>query len=299
MSTIPVTMEHIQKSFGSHRVLAGLSLQLHPGEVTGLSGLNGAGKSTLIRIMLGLLRADDGTVSLFGENPWQHRAHLYEQVGAVLEEPGLIRNLTFRENVEFWAQAKSVSDDAYAAYFSRFWKGVSSRVMEKKAQYLSAGQKTLCSLCRAFVSDPQVCILDEPFRSLDVNEYERIRELILTKRTQGKTIVISSHRSEVIEKVCDRIVVLENGLLHNAEERVFFPDKTQQWMIRVSTDTDISGFLQQISEDVPVRHPNNEWRIRVHNPAQQIPHGVKVLVEHGIGITQVKPVDQAIASRIR
>lgn len=195
------------KSFGGHRVLDGLTLSVTPGRVYALLGRNGAGKSTSLKIMLGLLEADEGETYLLGR-PFS-RAGL-AAVGASIDGPALYGHLSARDNVRVHARLTGVPDARVEEVLAVVGLADTGR---RKARAFSTGMKARLALAIALLTDPEVLILDEPQNGLDPEGIIELRILIRELAARGRTVLISSHQLGEVVRLADDIGVLAGGRL--------------------------------------------------------------------------------------
>jgi ABC-type multidrug transport system ATPase subunit len=219
---IIIDVKNLRRAFGKAVVLEDVSLRVEAGGVYGLVGLNGAGKTTLIRVLLGLIGRDEGSVEIAGFDPWRHEAAFYRTVGVALESDGFFGNLTVRENLRIFAGAKGVSQKDADRYLEEYWGGtdifcrgdrLQSPAPPRKVKHLSRGQRVQCGLCRAFLGWPSVYFFDEPVVSLDFLAYEHFKTMVGEAKSRGAAVLISSHQLEVIDDLCDRVGILKGGRL--------------------------------------------------------------------------------------
>lgn len=283
-----IRVTQIFKNFGKKKVLEALSLDLDPGSVFGLVGLNGAGKTTLIRIMLGLMRADQGSVSILGMNPTELKSNFYHNIGVVLEHSGFNGNLSVRENLSFFSKARGLSKRQLNDYFSQYWEMSAIGQDQRKIKYFSRGQKMQCALCRAFLGWPEVYFFDEPAVALDIEAYEQFCQMVQHAKTKKATIVISSHQLEAIEELCSQVGILEKGKIRLLDN--FTPqDTTRQWLIRTANNPKYKDIIKNISGSLPV-YKDNCWFFSLPNnhTQQSIATIITRLVTIGSEIYEVK-----------
>ncbi len=293
-----VSVENLSKSFNTKEVLKGLSLSLSPGSVFGLVGLNGAGKTTLIRILLGLLQADKGKSTVLGMNPADHERNLYRRVGIVLEHNGFFGNLSVRNNLSFFAEARGMAKQKMEEYFVRYWADTAIGRDTKKVKFFSRGQKMQCALCRAFLGSPEVFFLDEPVVALDLEAYDQFCSMVRTAQSQGATIIISSHQLEAIEDLCTSVGILEQGAVEILES--FSQERNEElWCIRTDNNEKFKASLEQIIGK-PVHNEDGLLRFSFSEAADQvIPKIVSQLVSQGAAIYEVRPEDRSFRKSIR
>ena len=200
-----IVLEGLEKSYGSVRAVRGVDLTIAPGETVALLGPNGAGKSTTIDMLLGLLRPDAGTVSLFGRTPEQ--AIGAGMVGAMLQTGSLLRDLTVRELV---AMMGSLYPDPMALDEVLALTGADA-FAEQRTNKLSGGQTQRVRAAVALVSNPELLVLDEPTAALDVAGRRAFWEVIRGYAARGKTVLFATHYLEEADDFADRIVLMAKG----------------------------------------------------------------------------------------
>jgi ABC-2 type transport system ATP-binding protein len=198
------------RHFGDVRAVDGIDLSVPVGSVYGFLGPNGSGKTTTIRLLLGLLRPDRGTIRLMGGSP--HDAACLAKVGALVERPALYPYLSARENLLLFATlagmrgsaADKAIDDALGAV------GLGA-VARRKAGGFSTGMLQRLSMALALLRDPRLVILDEPTNGLDPAGVVDVRALIADLAHSGRTVFLSTHVLTEVEQLCDRVAVLQRG----------------------------------------------------------------------------------------
>lgn len=205
-----VTVAHLSRSFGATKALADVSLAVTPGCVFGLVGENGAGKSTLIKHLLGLWRAEAGTVRLFGLDPVADPVAVLGRVGYLSEEPDLPGWLRVGELLRYTQAFYPRWDTAYADDLrDQFRLDPDARI-----RTLSKGQRARLGLIAAEAHRPELLILDEPSSGLDPMVRRDILEAIIrTVTDQGRTVIFSSHLLDEVERVSDHLAMLHRGTL--------------------------------------------------------------------------------------
>ena len=198
MVLMSVKIAHINKSFGAQQVLRDVCLEIPEGQVIGLLGPNGAGKSTLMKILMGLWRADSGTV----EVP--------ERIGYLPENNPLYEEMYVTEYLEFMAGLTSAgSKDGLSALIELV--GLTPE-RHKHIRELSKGYRQRVGLAQALLGHPQLLILDEPTTGLDPNQLVEIRSLIKRLSEQSSlSIILSTHIMQEVREMCDRVVILDHG----------------------------------------------------------------------------------------
>lgn len=203
-------IQDIQKRFGSKEVLKGISFSAKEGEIIGLLGRNGSGKSTLMKIICGLLEANQGTIRVCGYDITKNREKVLQNIGVSIENPALYGSLTGWENLKMMARWRKVGKERLQEM--AHYTGLDHMLQKKVAGY-SMGMKMRLILAMVLMSKPQLIILDEPMNGLDPDGVIRLREELLALKKGGHTILLSSHLLSEMEKIVDRVVMIEKGVV--------------------------------------------------------------------------------------
>jgi ABC-2 type transport system ATP-binding protein len=208
MHALQVSDAH--KSYGSVRALAGASFELRAGEMLALLGPNGAGKTTLVRAIAGRVRLDRGTITLLGRPlaPGAARTEL----GVVPQEIALYPLLTARENLETFGRLNGVSGARLKSKvaWALEWSALGDRSREPIGRF-SGGMKRRLNIACGVLHEPKVILLDEPTVGVDPQSRERIHDMLAALRSQGASLLLTTHHLEEAEARCERIVVIDQG----------------------------------------------------------------------------------------
>jgi ABC-2 type transport system ATP-binding protein len=211
---VTVELERARKCYDGKVAVDSLSLSISGGEIFGLLGPNGAGKTSTIRMMIGITRPDSGVVRVFGQP--LARATL-RRIGYLPEERGLYRRMTVRENLSFLGQLAGLTA-AQTLERGRTWTArlELSEWFERRVEELSKGMQQKIQFVAALIHDPDFIVMDEPFGGLDPVNANELKEILLELKGQGRTIVLSTHRMDQAEKLCDAICLINGGraILH-------------------------------------------------------------------------------------
>jgi len=199
----------LTKRFGANVAVNGVELRVPRGSAFGYLGPNGAGKTTLIRTLLGLTRASGGTMSLLGVPVPAGRARALAKVGAIVDEPGFHGHLTGRENLRILAAARG-GDAAARIMPSLELVGLAERADDKVAAY-SMGMRQRLGVAACMLGDPDLLILDEPMNGLDPAGMHEMRATIRGLVDEGRTVVLSSHLLDEVERTCDTVAIVDQG----------------------------------------------------------------------------------------
>lgn len=202
-------LDGIVKRFGSKTAVNGISLTAHPGEIYGLIGANGAGKTTTMRMVLGLIYPDAGRIT-YGGKPFSKEQK--GRFGYLPEERGLYPKLKVSEQITYLAELRGMgraeADRSLKQWLERF--GV-EEYYNKRVEELSKGNQQKIQFIAAVVHDPEYLILDEAFSGLDPVNVELLKNVIVSLKQEGKTILFSSHRMEHVEELCQNITILDRS----------------------------------------------------------------------------------------
>jgi ABC-2 type transport system ATP-binding protein len=204
-----VEVHGLTKRFGARVAVDDVDLRVPRGCAFGYLGPNGAGKTTLIRVLLGLTRADSGTMSLLGVPVPAERSRALARVGAIVDEPRFHGHLTGRENLEILAAARG--GDAGRQIGPALGRtGLAQRAGDKVAAY-SMGMRQRLGVAACLLADPQLLIFDEPMNGLDPAGMHQMRDMIRGLVDEGRTVMLSSHLLDEVERTCDQVAIVDHG----------------------------------------------------------------------------------------
>jgi ABC-2 type transport system ATP-binding protein len=204
-----LSTRRLAKRFGDRDALAGVDLDVPRGCAFGLLGPNGAGKTTLIRLLLGLAEPTDGTMELLGRPQPRERRAALARVGAIIEEPRFHAHLTGRENLAVIAAAREPeAAGRIAGALERV--GLRARADDRVSGY-SLGMRQRLGVARCLIADPELLILDEPMNGLDPGGIQEFRALIRGLVGEGRTVVVSSHLLDEVQRTCDVAAIVDSG----------------------------------------------------------------------------------------
>jgi ABC-2 type transport system ATP-binding protein len=204
-----VETDGLTKRFGSNVAVDDVRLQVPRGSAFGYLGPNGAGKTTLIRTLLGLTRADAGTMALLGIPVPAERSRALAWVGAIVDEPRFHAHLTGRENLRLLAAARGgEAETRIVPSLARV--GLTDRANDKVASY-SMGMRQRLGVASCLLGDPELLILDEPMNGLDPAGMHEMRGLIASLVDEGRTVMLSSHLLDEVERTCDAVAIVDHG----------------------------------------------------------------------------------------
>ncbi len=254
--------ENVAKSYGSTVALRGVSFDVHAGEIFGLLGPNGAGKSTLIRILMDIIRPDSGTVRVFGEP--RRREHL-DRLGYLPEERGLYTKLSVTDVMVYFGSLKGLSRQEARRRAAEWLERVElPHVATWRVDRLSKGMSQKVQIAAILLSDPELCVLDEPTTGLDPVNVRLVQALLLERRKNGRTTILSTHQMNQVEALCDRVALIDKGRLMVYGE----VDEVRRRYSRPEVLVHVRGTLPQLpSISAAVPEGEGVWRLMLSNGA--------------------------------
>jgi ABC-2 type transport system ATP-binding protein len=282
-----VELHNVTKVYGTHRAVDDISFSVEQGEILGIIGPNGAGKSTAVGIIAGLRDADRGTVTVLGKDVKRQRQLLREEVGIQLQEANLQDLMTVEEALRL-----------YSSFYRkpRPWEpllqqwGLEAKRKDRFGN-LSGGQKQRLFICLALLNDPKLIILDELTTGLDPQARQESWDLVSTIREEGATVILVTHFMEEVERLCDRVALIDRGQLRaigTIADLIGSRDHQRQLTFTLDPATDLS-FLETLPMVRGVFR--NERSVRVTGDTYLMANVASALAER-----QIDPPDLAMAN---
>ncbi|MFC0433149.1 ABC transporter ATP-binding protein [Kutzneria buriramensis] len=203
-----IVADGLRKRYGDLWAVDGVSFTVGEGEFFGILGPNGAGKTTTLEIIEGLRKPDEGSVRLFGENPWPRNPKLLPRIGVQLQASSFFEKLTAREQLETFASLYGVSTATAVDMLELVGLSDKANTRENK---LSGGQRQRLSIACALAHDPDIVFLDEPTAALDPQARRNLWDVLRAIKARGKTIVYTTHYLDEAEILCDRTAIMDKG----------------------------------------------------------------------------------------
>jgi len=211
---VMLDVKSLSKSFENVQAVDNLSFQIRKGEIYGLLGPNGAGKTTTIKLILGLLEADEGDITVLGLKPETDEVEIKNRIGYVSEEPLIYKSLTPKELFNFIASIRKLDGEKVSKKLAEYLEGLSAiEYYERLISTLSRGNKQKVQIIAAILHDPEILIMDEPLAGLDAKSVKVVKEIIDLHTKRGGSVLFSTHIMEIAEDICDRIGIINNGKL--------------------------------------------------------------------------------------
>ncbi|MFQ5973746.1 MAG: ATP-binding cassette domain-containing protein [Alphaproteobacteria bacterium] len=236
------------KRFGKLEAVKGIAFDVARARCVGLLGPNGAGKTTTMRMIMGLSTVTGGTLSVFGAPVQEMSRAMKSRIGLVPQENNLDPDITVRENLEVYGRYFAVAPDTVRARvpellsFMQLQEKTEARVMQ-----LSGGMKRRLVIARALIGDPELIVLDEPTTGLDPQARVLIWRQLLKLKTQGKTLLLTTHYMDEAQRLCDRIIVIDHGEI--------LDEGTPQELI----DRHVKGHVFEVRKPLPTGLADGRW----------------------------------------
>jgi ABC-2 type transport system ATP-binding protein len=210
-----IKIRDLKKSYvGKKLVLRGINLDIFPGQIIGYIGPNGAGKTTTVKILIGMLSDFEGQVSVLGYNLTDNPLEVKKRIGYVPETAALYDTLTPMEYLNFVGQIYGIPKEentSRAEKMLRFF-GLEDQIKNRMNSF-SKGMKQKVLITASMIHDPDILFMDEPLAGLDANTSMVIKEILAQLASKGKTVFYCSHVMDVVERICDRIIIIDEGTI--------------------------------------------------------------------------------------
>jgi len=289
----------LSRKFNGNMAVENLSLKVEQGEVFGLLGPNGAGKTTTIRMLSCLIKQTSGTayVNGFEINKENDSPKIRAMVGLLPESPGLYESLSAHKNLDFFAQLYGIPKDKRTARIEELLKMLEiwDRREDPIATY-SKGMKQKIAIARAFVHNPQVVFLDEPTAGLDPAAAHTVREFLIALKKEGRTIFINSHHLDEVERLCDRIAVMNKTALAVGSPR----ELTRRYWGRTTVielskmDDSLVDLLKKLDFALNVRTEDGRILVDVDDPEARNPVIIQALTKAGAEVEYVTELKRTL-----
>ena len=250
-----ISTEGLSFNFGSQQVVKSLSLQVPEGSIYGFLGPNGAGKTTTIKLLLNLLKTDQGSIHIFEQDLQSHRIAILSQIGSLIEQPAIYLHLSGRENLMNRALVLQVPEKRVDEMLELVHL---TDAAHKKAGKYSLGMKQRLGIALALLSDPRLLILDEPTNGLDPNGIIEVRNLLIRLVTQHKkTVFVSSHLLAEVERMATLVGIIHKGeILFQGSIKDLETISQPQIQVELNDTVDAANFLKK--QGLTVTEVNDE-----------------------------------------
>lgn len=239
MSVIEIS--HLTKDYGNNKGVFDVSLSINKGEVFGYLGPNGAGKSTTMRHLMGFSKPQKGFAKINGLDCWKDQKQIQKSLGYLPGEIAFLSDMTGSEYIKMVAKMRGMTDMSYAEELLDLFK-INPNANLKR---MSKGMKQKIGIVTAFMHDPEVLLLDEPTSGLDPLMQKVFIDLVEREKKKGKTIILSSHIFEEIERTCDRIGIIRNGkMIHQFDAKEFRHARPKTYEVEFKHQQDMEKVIE-------------------------------------------------------
>ena len=285
------------KRFGSNVAVNGVDLLIPRGCAFGYLGPNGAGKTTLIRVLLGLTHADAGSMSLLGYSVPKHRDQALARVGAIVDEPRFHGHLTGRQNLRVLAAAREpAARDRIDASLDRV--GMLGRADDRVSKY-SMGMRQRLGVAACLISDPALLVLDEPMNGLDPAGMHDMRDMIRSLVAEGRTVVLSSHLLDEVQRTCDAVAIVDRGnIIRQGPISELLAGAALTLQVDCSDPVQARFLLAEahLAATVEVEAGGLEITLPSGTSRDVIAEVARVLVSGGVDVYRLQPVQASLES---
>ena len=207
-----ITVQNLRKQFGSVKAVDGVTFTANSGAITGLLGPNGAGKTTTIRMVGTLIAIDSGSALIDSVNVAIDPDGARRACGLLTDSRGVYTRMTARENIRYYAELRGVEIARSEKTLARFVEWLDMKdILDRRTEGFSQGERMKVAIVRALIHEPANVILDEPTNGLDVMSTRALRELIKRLKSDGQTVMFSSHVMQEVAALCDEIIIISHG----------------------------------------------------------------------------------------
>jgi len=295
-----VTVEKLSVAFGKFRALSNVTFSLPKGTVVGLVGPNGAGKTTLMRVLATLLVPASGSASVGGCDVVKMAGRVRGKIGYLPDFGGIYQDMRAREYLSFFAAAYGLRPGEIGEYVERVLElvGLTDRI-DDFVEELSLGMRLKLAFARTLAGDPSLLILDEPLAGLDHIARGDMLDILSDMRSRGKTIIISSHLLSDLEKVCDRILFLDGGVLVSEPVR---EGETVLYELETADPPDnLLEILETTNGVLSVEARAGAGRLHRLEilPGEGVSPILRALLDRGLDVVMWRPVKEGLEERLR
>ena len=283
----PLSIQGVSKAFAGKVAVEDVSFTVKPGEIIGFLGPNGAGKTTTLRMALGLIKPDSGSIKLFGGEPGNEAN--FGRIGFLPEERGLYKKQTARESIAHLARLNGMKGkEAFKLADHMLDKYGLSEAKRKKNKDMSKGMAQKVQLLAAIAHDPEFHILDEPFSGLDPVNQQVLEDMVREIAGRDRTIIFSTHVMEHAERLCDRIILMASG-------RKVFDGTTKAALAhaprRVNVASDMEGLTELIEPFAASAETQDNGALSlILKPSAHAHDILERSVSQGLRLTQYEPI---------
>lgn len=281
-------IKNLSKSFGSRKILHDVTLDVHKGEIVGYLGPNGSGKTTTIKLILGLLKITQGSITICGKDVGADFEGAIANVGGIIENPEMYSYLSARENLKHYARMYHSDIDKKRMDEVLELVGLTSRADDKISKY-SLGMRQRLGVAQAILHKPALLVLDEPTNGLDPAGIKDLRDLLKRlSHEQGLAVLVSSHLLSELELLCDSVAVLNHGRVVGSESLLALQSASENALSTVKITTPQSKEACELlcASDISASFEDGVLTANISH--EDIPNIIRLLSSSGINIYAVE-----------
>ncbi len=283
MNTI-LKVDNLVKTYGKFQVLNNLSFEVHQGDIYGFLGPNGAGKSTTLRIILGLVKSDSGSINFSNQKIHFNSKKYLSKIGALIERPDFYGNLSAFDNLWMIAEMSDLSNPTNRIHEVLELVNLIQR-KKSKVKTFSQGMKQRLGIAQAILHKPSFVILDEPSNGLDPQGQADVREIIRSiNRDDGITILFSSHILSEVEEICNRMLIINSG---QKIKEGFVDELMNEDKLHVTVKADNINKLISIIQAEGYDYYINNSKVMVDIREADIPYLIKIIAKSNLEIYEI------------
>ncbi|MFW6375675.1 MAG: ABC transporter ATP-binding protein [Thermoplasmatota archaeon] len=277
-----IKIQDVHKSYDGNKALSGLDLEIKEGEIYGFLGPNGAGKTTAIKIILGLVKPEEGDVSVCGKDALEDSMSVRKKIGYLPEKLEMYGELTVSENLRFLCELKGCPEGDIDELLKEFeidgWRN-------KKVKSLSKGMLQRIGFMQTMIGDPDVFILDEPTSGLDPRVRRWVKDKIFDLKEKGKTIFLSSHVLSEVQELCDRVGFIKEGVIvGEGNVDTFFDDLEMHPRLELKLEDPVKAFERIEGMEFVERPRLIDGQLTLYCKEARKMDVIKVLLDEGFEI---------------
>lgn len=283
---LAIQLENINFGYTSkERILHDVNLEVKEGSIYGFLGANGAGKTTTMRLILGLLKANEGSISILGKDIKDGYPNHYRQIGSLIESSSLYGHLSARDNLKIWCDYFDVSPKR----IDEVLEIVDLKAVgKKKTEAFSTGMKQRLGLAISLLHDPKILLLDEPTNGLDPMGIRDLRNLLKRLRDKGKTIILSSHILHEVERIVTKLGIIKDGrIVFQGDVRALKKLREQNIQVDIGVN-DIPQALGALGDSYMTSVEDHLITLTVDH-SEELPRVLRSLVDQGVDIYEFTP----------
>ncbi|WP_461202821.1 ABC transporter ATP-binding protein [Enterococcus sp. N342-3-1-2] len=277
-------LQDVSKMIGTKRIIDQASFTVEAGQIVGLLGPNGAGKTTLIRMIVGLMKHNTGTITIMGHSLDGDFKQAIASVGAIVENPEFYNYMTGYENLQQY-QRMAIKRGSTAELDALIAQVHLDNHIHQKVKTYSLGMRQRLGVAQALIHQPDLLVLDEPMNGLDPKGMREFREMLHQLRDQGVSVLVSSHQLSDIEQIADHLIIVQKGKITHQVAMTDLKESHNQLMIKTDNDALVESLLREQLQ-LEVTHQADGLRVSL---VDDIRKDIAVLiVKHQIGLLEMK-----------